>query len=125
MYRLGIDPDWVEELLLQLQEEGLLNHQRYAQTLARGKSRGRGWGPAKIRQRLLADQIGKPEIEKGLMEADFSTALAKLTRDATRKHDSLKLKNDPAIKPKMLRFCLSRGFDMQTALQLLKAEFNL
>jgi hypothetical protein len=46
-------------------------------------------------------------------------ALQKLERDLLKKLETLRTKEEPRLKEKLLAFCLSRGFDFDTSLKLI------
>jgi SOS response regulatory protein OraA/RecX len=55
-----------------------------------------------------------------LQKEDFETALQKLEKDLRKKYESLKGKQDPDLKGKLIRFCLSRGFEMEDGMRLVR-----
>lgn len=117
---LNLDEDDKAALLLFLKEEGFLNENRFVSALIRGKSNGRGWGPAKIAHKLRQEGIGGKEIETQLNESDFSKAEAKLKIAMERKMAQLFQKEDPQWKAKLMRFGLSRGFSWELVQKLIQ-----
>lgn len=82
---------------------------RYAAAFAREKASLSGWGPIKIRFALRAKRISEPAITEALDGIEDGKACAKLEKLLETKAASLK--GDPAIKLKLIRFALSRGYE--------------
>ena len=70
LYELGCKTPEVEEHIAELIEKDLLNEERYARAIARGKFRMLQWGKIKIVQQLKFQQISEYCIKKGLSEID-------------------------------------------------------
>jgi SOS response regulatory protein OraA/RecX len=51
---------------------------------------------------------------------ELGKAIQKLSRDASKKAETLKAKADPKIREKLLAFCLSRGFEFDTCKNLVE-----
>jgi SOS response regulatory protein OraA/RecX len=49
----------------------------------------------------------------------ITRALEKLKKDLSKKRGELERKQDPHVRDKLLRFCLSRGFALEDALRIL------
>ena len=87
MYGLGIDEDAREGFIKSLENEGFLNEGRFVK------------------------QFGRDFILEG---EELGKAIQKLSREASKKAETLKAKADPKIREKLLAFCLSRGFEFDT-----------
>lgn len=125
MQRLHLHPDWFEGLIRELQSANYLDITRFADSFARGKSRGRGWGEQKIRQRLQYE-LGVDFVpDQHLASIDTQAAIKRLLKDLSKKKEVLLKKDDKNLKRKLLRFCISRGFGVEDAMRILKAEFGL
>jgi regulatory protein len=116
MKNLSVDPEFHENLLAAMEEEKFLDQQRYAAAYARGKSRIKGWGIRKITSHLKFE-LGE-DFQPDLVNesADLEKARQKLLKDLEKKATALTQKQDPNIKSKLLRFCLSRGFEMEESM---------
>ena len=68
--KLGFRGDDLEELISAMIMEGLLDEERYARSLARGKFRNNQWGRIKIVQALKMHNIPEYCIRKALTEID-------------------------------------------------------
>jgi regulatory protein len=69
------DHDWI---ILQLMKSDLLNEERFARSVARGKFRIKGWGRERIRKELTRCEINEYLQEKALEEIDEQTYEATL-----------------------------------------------
>lgn len=107
-----------EEIVASLVADGFVDERRYAAAFARDKSSLAGWGPIKIRQMLRAKGIPDETIREALGDIDPERADDKLRRllDAKRRT----LEGDPAMKLKLIRFALSRGYDYDAVEKALK-----
>lgn len=124
MKSLGVQEDWFEPILEYLISEGYLNENRYAAGFVRGKSQGRGWGPKKIAFRLRREGIAQDKIDQTLSGTDWQRAESKLREALIKKKAELEKKKDPNWRPKLIRFCLSRGFDLDKSQAILKSQFS-
>lgn len=125
MRLLGTDKEWDQLLIDALISANYLNHVRYAEAFAKGKSRARGWGRQKIEQRLGFELGQEFDSQLHLAGVDEEAALKKLIRDAGKKRETLLKKGDKYLKAKLVQFCVSRGFGLDETLQLLATEFGL
>ncbi len=125
MKNLSVDAEFHENLLAALVEEKFLDQQRYAAAYARGKSRIKGWGIRKISSHLkfeLGDDFQSDLVNES---ADLEKARQKLRRDLEKKAILLTQKQDPNKKSKLLRFCLSRGFEMDESIAVVNSVLKL
>lgn len=122
---LSVDTEFHENLLAALAEEKFLDQQRYAAAYARGKSRIKGWGIRKITSHLKFE-LGEDFLPDLVNEsADLEKANQKLRRDLEKKAAILNQKQDPNKKAKLLRFCLSRGFEMEESIAVVNSVLKL
>jgi len=120
MKLLGHEEEWTERLLSLLEQENYLNEARFKASYIKGKSKIKGWGPKKIEQHLGFELGEKINVSQLLQKEDFEQAKLKMKRDMEKKYRTLSSKNDTQSYPKLLRFCLSRGFSMEDAQALAK-----
>lgn len=118
MRRLGVvetEADWHRE---RLKEEGFFDPARFEAAYRRGKSRLKGWGPAKIRAGLQREMLGESHQEpEAWPEEDRREALLKLEKELLRRLAAPNPK--PDLRNKLLRFCLSRGFALEESRNLI------
>lgn len=117
--RLGAEEEWKEQLIALLEEEDFINEKRYQEVFIRGKARIKGWGPEKIKQKLYQELGRPPDKELKAKAEDNVAAEQKLKKALEKKWQTLRQKKDPQWKARLLRFCISRGFDAETAFRLI------
>lgn len=97
------------EITDSLVKDRFVDDSRYASAFAREKASLTGWGPIKIRFALRAKQIPESSITEALAGIEDGKADARLEKLLETKARSLE--GDPAIKLKLIRFALSRGYE--------------
>ena len=81
---LGFVSDQIDTAINQLEQEGFINDQRFAELYARSKFRQNQWGRYKIRQGLMEKRVSASVIELALTELD-SEAYEKQARELIEK----------------------------------------
>lgn len=113
MQRWGVGAEEAKGVLRKLQEERFIDDRRYAEMFTREKLRLSGWGAYKIkaalRQKGISHDIINEVIEPMLSDSDTK---GRLTELLLRKVKSIKGTSLYDIKGKLIRFGLSRGFEM-------------
>lgn len=113
-----IDED-AEPVIAELIAQNYLNEERFARAFAGGKFRVKKWGRLKIRQEMKLKGLSNEMIQKGLTEID-GDAYEEVLRDLLEKKVR-SLRGEPlAVKQKIVRFALSRGFESDIVWDLLK-----
>ncbi|MDZ4710019.1 MAG: regulatory protein RecX [Saprospiraceae bacterium] len=121
--KLGFYGATLEELISQMVSEGLLNEERYARSLARGKFRNNQWGKIKIVQTLKQHDVSEYSIRKALTEldeAEYRKTLAKLIQAKAKT-----LSGEIALfqkKQKIINYLLQKGFEYEVIQEVLDAE---
>ncbi len=109
-----VDKAGIMEYLL---KEKYIDEERYARSFITDKLRFNKWGRRKVEQALymkrIPESIYKPILNEQSDE-DYEEILLPLLRNKLR---SVKGKNDYEVKGKLIRFALSRGFDMDMVLR--------
>ena len=109
-----VNPDWCDEIVGRLCNEGYINEMRYATAFARDKSSLAGWGSAKIKVALYAKGIAPSVIEDALGEIDDVAVRKKLSALMSSKWKSLERESDPfKRKAKLFRYAIGRGYDYE------------
>ncbi|MBS1588002.1 MAG: RecX family transcriptional regulator [Bacteroidetes bacterium] len=112
LYELGCHSDEVNNLLAELIELDLLNENRFAHSLVRGKFRIKQWGRVKIKMQLKQHQISDYCVKSAMQEIIETEYLSVLKNLAAKKWILLKDEKQPLIrKEKLVRFLLQRGFE--------------
>ena len=121
--KLGFYGAALEELISQMVSEGLLNEERYARSLARGKFRNNQWGRIKIDQALKKHDVTQYSIRKALTEldeAEYRQTLAKLVQTKTK---TLSGEIAPfQKKQKIISYLLQKGFEYEVIQEVLDDE---
>ena len=116
---LGCAAPDTEELLIMLAEENYFSENRFVEQFVRSRSSAKGWGPAKIAMALQRETGENHRDEIRQDDESRMKALEKLKKDLSKKRGELERKQDPQLREKLLRFCMSRGFAMDDALKVL------
>lgn len=120
LYDLGLCSEDVENMLVRLSSDNFLNEERYAKAYVSGKFRQNKWGRNKIKQGLKQEAISAYCTKKGLAEiddGDYDTLLLNLLN---QKWLSLTDKNHLQKKQKVYNYMLSKGFEGDLVLDILK-----
>ena len=112
LYAWGLHRAQVEEAIGRLIGEGFLNEQRFAETFAVSKFHQKGWGRIKIEHELKACRISGPCIKLGLKAIDEDEYMETLKRLVQRRWALEKAHSDPMRRQRVIRYLLSRGFEM-------------
>ncbi len=112
LYALGVWKRDHDEIIATLIEENYLNEERFAIAYAGGKFRIKGWGRIKIKYELKQKQVSEYCIKKALKQIDESDYIAKLTKLATEKYQSLKGEQYLIRKKKTIDYLVGRGFEL-------------
>ncbi len=101
-----------EEILNSLVVDGFVDDSRYTRAFVRDKTTLNGWGPVKVRMALRQKRIDDSIIDGYLEEIPGEKTRSKLasllrSKAGIVKEDEARV----AVKAKLIRFALSRGFD--------------
>lgn len=112
----GADPQQVADELARLQDEGLLNEDRYLESYIRSRALA-GRGPARIREELQQRGLDRQAIQLGLEAADIDWA--EQLQELWQRKFGVK-PADPKAYAKQARFLLYRGYPMDQVQRLLR-----
>ena len=111
---LGCWGEEADELLAYVIEKGLLNEERYAKALARGKFRMKSWGRIKIVQALKLNRVSEYCIKAALKEIDEDEYETTLNRLLEKKMEELRAeRNSLQKKGKLYRYLVQKGYEQQ------------
>ncbi len=110
LYELGCFSSEVNEQLAYLIERGLLNEERYARAIARGKYRMKQWGRNKIKYQLRQNQVSDYCVKKAMLEIDEDEYMRVLQKLAEGKWRELKGK-EALKKNKLYRYLMQKGYE--------------
>ena len=111
LYNLGLWPEAVESVIIELISRNFLNEERFAMAYAGGKFRIKRWGKQKIRMELKTRRIPDVLIRKALNQIDDQDYMAALEKSLSLKWNGEREKNPLKKKMKVMRYLMSRGFE--------------
>ncbi len=113
LHRMGIPYDVTERIADRLTEEKYIDEERFCRAFVRDKYRFDKWGRTKIEQALRLKKIPSAVCRAGLAEIDEEEYLAILQKLLVAKRKSVRSQNEYELNVKLIRFALSRGFEMK------------
>ena len=120
LYQWGVSSVWIDGILNHLEQEGYIDHLRYAKAFVRGKYQFNQWGRIKIAQALRLKHLASAEIQKAMEEIEEEEYFSILEHLLERKLPGVKAKNVFERNGKLVRFAVSRGYEMDEILRCLK-----
>lgn len=115
---LDADKSDIQKIIRKLEEENLLNEERFARAFAKGKLRSNKWGKYKIKLALQIKKL-KPElIQKGLNEIDDDEYVKILTQLIDYKQT--KEPNEKLRKAKSAQYAIQKGFESGLVWEVLR-----
>ncbi len=108
---MGMIPDAIDHIIVQLIRHDYLNESRFAETFVRGKFRIKKWGRHRLTLELKKKDISKTVIKNALEqinEQDYQNAFDQL---AIKRLASLKEKNKYKKRKKLADYLLYRGWE--------------
>ncbi|WP_026461847.1 regulatory protein RecX [Adhaeribacter aquaticus] len=121
LFSYGLDPDEVDELIIQLSAEKLIDEERFAKSYVRGKYGLKRWGRRKILQGLKAHQISDYCIKQGMKEVDPERYEENLLYLLEKKNTTEKEKNPHLRKQKLTYYLMSKGYENDLVQDALKS----
>ena len=108
----GIGSEAAERILNRLEQEKFIDEERFCRAFIRDKYRFAKWGKLKIGEALRAKQISSALYRPCFEVIDTDEYYGILQQLLAAKRKSVKAKNDYERNGKLMRFALSRGFEM-------------
>ncbi|MBS1636066.1 MAG: RecX family transcriptional regulator [Bacteroidetes bacterium] len=122
LYEFGLWPDAVESLIAQLIQDNFLNEERFARSFARGKFRIKKWGKQKIKIELKRRKVSDYSIRQAMKEIDDDEYLKTLRQVIATRRKQVKEPHPVKLQYKLVQYAMSRGFERDLAMDLLKPE---
>ncbi len=116
----GAAPEISERIIAHLLKERYVDELRFCKAFVRDKYRFNGWGRNKMVQALRLKRIPADIIALGLEEIDEEEYHHILAGIIAQKSRSVKARNDYERNGKLIRFAISRGFEMEAILRCVK-----
>jgi Uncharacterized protein conserved in bacteria len=108
----GLDSDAQEKILKRLADERFIDEERYCRFFVNDKFKFNKWGKIKIGQALYMKKIPSTVSRKYLDEIDEKEYMNTLRSLLTSKKKSIHASDDYQSNMKLIRFAMSRGFEM-------------
>ncbi len=107
----GQEPEAIERMLGELEQENFLNDERFARAYAGGKFRLKRWGRYKILQGLKQHRIPELLQKKALTEIDGEAYWETLLYLLEKKNSASSEKDPFTRKNKLARYAISKGYE--------------
>lgn len=108
----GVDPDTQEKILKRLADERFVDEERYCRFFVNDKFKFNKWGRIKISQALYMKKIPAAVSRKYLDEIDEKEYMNTLRSLLASKKKSIHATDDYQSTMKLIKFAMSRGFEM-------------
>lgn len=112
-------PEAISRIMARLQSEHFVDNSRYAHAFVREKSEYAGWGRRKIEFALRRKQLPDSIIAEAISSLDGDATEQQLRQLIAQKNRSVSASSPYQRRCKLIRFALSRGFDMDLILKYL------
>ena len=123
LYELGATTQEVESLIAELIEQDLLNEERFARALARGKFRIKGYGRVRITQQLKQFRISEYCIRKAMTEIEPEEYAQRLERLSERKWEELRGERNPhKRRQKLYQYLIRKGYESDLVQQAIQEQ---
>ena len=113
LQRWGLPYDVIDRILKRLVDEKYIDEERFCRAFVNDKYRFAKWGKVKIAQALQLMKISYNTCRQFLNEIDEEEYLSILDSLLTAKRKSIHAENEYELNGKLMRFALSRGFEMK------------
>lgn len=113
LQRWGIAYAAIDRIIAQLEQEKYIDEERYSRAFVNDKYRFEKWGKVKISQALQLKKIPYMTYASFLNEIDEEEYLSILRGLLASKRKSIRATDEFELNGKLVRFALSRGFEMK------------
>lgn len=117
--KLKVEKEEYDAYIAKLKDENFLNEDRYTKYFVSAHTKKK-WGKAKMKSALSGKRIDPSLIKKYLDDMDEENYDEQIKIVAEKKWETIKAKSARDKKTKMLRFLLSKGYEMNKALVAIK-----
>lgn len=119
LYKLQQTPESINNIIDKLKENKFIDEERYVRSFVNDKITFLKWGEKKIRYTLAQKQIPTSIIDSVLSELEPEELTEHLMPIIKKKYDSVKAETEYDKRTKVIRFALSRGFEMNEIIKCL------
>jgi regulatory protein len=120
LFELGVYGEKTQEIITHLIGEGFLNEERFAKAFASGKFRFKNWGRLKIIRELEQRQLSSHCIKSALQEIDPHDYRQSLLSLLAKKASSIEEANPYALRHRVAKFVIQKGFEPELVWEMLK-----
>ncbi len=120
---MALNTNAIDQLLLELIEEGFLNEERFARAYVRGKFNQKGWGRQKIEQALHWHRIHPGLLQRALEEIDPREYQNRLDEILRKRWEHAQEESDFAQRGAVARYAWQRGFENDLIWERIEALF--
>lgn len=113
LQRMGVEHEVMERIINRLIQEKYIDEERFCRAFINDKYRFAKWGKYKIGRALQQKEIPPSICRIALDEIDEEEYLAILRKLLAAKRKTIRAKNEYEQNGKLIRFALSRGFEMR------------
>ena len=118
----GVNEDETDKILEDLIKNKFIDEMRYTSVFARDKFRYNKWGKIKISSALRIKKIPSDIVSQALQSIDNDEYVELLKSIIEKQRRSIRAKNQYDLKGKLLRHCLSKGFESEMIYRMLNLE---
>ncbi len=114
LFKLKVPKNEHSAYLQKLQHGNFLNEDRYTKFFVAARVKKK-WGKQKIQAALVVKKIETPTIKKYIQDIDETEYKSQMNNVAIKKWSTIKAETMSERKTKLLRFLLSKGYEMNFA----------
>lgn len=122
LYEWGLWTNDVEELISELIQTNFLNEERFTKAYVSGKFKIKHWGKIKIKQGLKLKKVPDKMILNALKAIDYDDYLKTILDAAIKKAPLIKEKEPYKRNYKLVTYLMSKGFERDLIVEVLKAN---
>lgn len=119
MRKIKVEKDEYDGYIEKLKDDNFLNEERFVKYYISAHAKKK-WGKTKMKSALGAKRIDSLLIKKYLDDMDEENYDEQIKTIAEKKWNTIKAKTPRDKKTKMLRFLLSKGYEMSKALSAIR-----
>lgn len=121
LHQWGAD-EYSKEIVDRLIKEKYIDESRFCKAFVRDKYRFNHWGRNKIVQTLKMKRISEQNIADALLEIESEEYDANLMALISKKRKSVKGKNEYECNAKIIKFALSKGYEMKSIMKYINMD---
>lgn len=118
--RWDISGSDAEQILSTLEQEGFIDHLRYAKSFTIDKVKFNRWGKIKIRWMMRQKEIPEDIIEIAITQIDEDDYENLLRNELEKKIKTFRSKSEAEKKAKLIQFATQRGFEYEIIYKVVK-----